>query len=221
MPFPGDITATANATLLFSAVAAISYLLIVTRPPTLARTVVKTGSTALLAVLAAFQDGPALLVAALALCALGDAFLSRDGDGAFIAGLASFLAAHLAYIALFWLEGTGITGLATEPWRWLAVAFLGAFTTTMTWYLLPAVPVPMRVPVAAYIAAIFLMGLTALLTNRVAVIAGAAMFIASDAILATEKFLLRPQSAHRQWMPFAVWILYYTAQLAITLGYLA
>ena len=49
--------------------------------------------------LAVVENGPLLLFAALALSAVGDAFLSREGDRAFLGGLASFLAAHLAYIA--------------------------------------------------------------------------------------------------------------------------
>ena len=60
----------------------------------------KTLAVALLAVLVVVESGPLLLFAALALSAAGDAFLSREDDRAFLAGLASFLAAHLAYIAL-------------------------------------------------------------------------------------------------------------------------
>ena len=52
-----------------------------------ARTAVKTLAVALLAVLTFVENGPLLLFAALALSALGDAFLSRDGDRTFLAGL--------------------------------------------------------------------------------------------------------------------------------------
>lgn len=42
----------------------------------------------------------------------------------------------------------------------------------------------------------------------------------SDGLLAAERFLLAAISPHRVWMRYAVWVLYYAAQLAITLGFL-
>jgi len=89
MPFAGGIDANANATLIFSLVAAVIYASHWDMPPTLARSAAKTLAVAMLAVLAAMQGGPLLLVVALALSAVGDAFLSRDGDKAFLGGLAS------------------------------------------------------------------------------------------------------------------------------------
>ena len=49
---------------------------------------------------------------------------------------------------------------------------------------------------------------------------GAALFVLSDAILAIDRFLLSPNSAHKAWAGPAVWVLYYLAQAAITLGFL-
>ena len=57
-------------------------------------------------------------------------------------------------------------------------------------------------------------------TSSLSLIGGAILFMASDGLLATEKFLVAAISAHRAWMRFAVWALYYAAQLAITLGFL-
>ena len=76
-PFPGGIESLANGTLILSAAAALLYLPLQGREPSLRRTLVKTGSTALLALLAWMEGGPALLVAALALSAAGDAFLAH------------------------------------------------------------------------------------------------------------------------------------------------
>ncbi|TIM34245.1 MAG: lysoplasmalogenase, partial [Mesorhizobium sp.] len=45
-------------------------------------------------------------------------------------------------------------------------------------------------------------------------------FMASDGLLASEKFLLSAISPHRDWTRRAVWVLYYAAQLAITMGFL-
>jgi uncharacterized membrane protein YhhN len=219
MPFAGGIEATANATLLFSLAAAIVYGLILNTRETLLRSAVKTLAVALLAALAAIQGGPLLLIAALALSALGDAFLSRDGEKAFLGGLASFLAAHLAYIALFSLVGAGLEPLS-QPWRAALAVVMAAFAATMLFMLWRRVGPDLRLPVAAYAAAILGMGVSALTLDNVWVIMGAVLFMASDGLLAAEKFLVAAISPHREWMRYAVWALYYAAQLMITLGFL-
>lgn len=219
MPFPGGIEATANATLLFSLAAAVVYGLILNTRETLLRSAVKTLAVALLAALAAVQGGPPLLISALALSALGDAVLSRDGDKAFLGGLASFLAAHLAYIALFFVAGAG-GELLWQPWRAILALAMAAFAATMLVLLWRRVAQDLRLPVAAYAAAILGMGGSALMLNNVWIIVGAVLFMASDGLLAAEKFLVAAISAHRDWMRYAVWALYYAAQLMITLGFL-
>jgi uncharacterized membrane protein YhhN len=219
MPFAGGIEATANATLLFSLAAAVVYGLILNTRETLLRSAVKTLAVALLAALAAVQGGPLLLVAALALSALGDAFLSRDGDKAFLGGLASFLAAHLAYIALFFLAGSGFE-LLWQSWRAVLAIAIAAFVVAMLVMLWRRVAPDLRLPVAAYAAAILGMGVSALTLDNVWIIVGAVLFMASDGLLAAEKFLVAAISPHREWMRHAVWALYYAAQLMITLGFL-
>jgi uncharacterized membrane protein YhhN len=219
MPFTGGIEATANATLLFSLAAAVVYELILNTRETLLRSAVKTLAVALLAALAAVQGGPLLLVAALALSALGDAFLSRDNDKAFLGGLASFLAAHLAYIALFFLSGAG-GELLWQPWRTVMALAMAAFAVAMLIMLWRRVAPDLRLPVAAYAAAILGMGVSALTLDNVWIIVGAVLFMASDGLLAAEKFLVAAISAHRDWMRYAVWALYYAAQLMIMLGFL-
>src|SRR5690606_24910031 len=109
MPFPGGIEGTENGILLLSIAAALLYLPVLGRPPSLRRTAVKAGSVALLAALAFEAGGPLLLVAALALSALGDAALAQEKDRFFLAGLVSFLLAHIAYVVLF-LRASGGAG---------------------------------------------------------------------------------------------------------------
>jgi uncharacterized membrane protein YhhN len=219
MPFAGGIEAMANATLLFSLAAAVVYGLILNTRETLLRSAVKTLAVALLAALGFVQGGPLLLIAALALSALGDAFLSRDGEKAFLGGLASFLAAHLAYIALFWLAGAGLEPLS-QPWRAALAVVMAAFAATMLSMLWRRVGPDLRVPVAAYAAAILGMGVSALTLDNFWIIVGAVLFMASDGLLAAERFLVAAISPHREWMRYAVWALYYAAQLMITLGFL-
>ena len=101
-------------------------------PQSLARSAAKTLAVAMLAVLAALQGGPLLLVVALALSAVGDAFLSRDGEKAFLGGLASFLVAHIVYIALFLRSGGGLGLLGAESWRGAIALALAVFVVVMS-----------------------------------------------------------------------------------------
>lgn len=221
MPFPGDISATPNGTLLLAAFFAFFYLLMQAREPSWRRTVAKTAPMLLLAGLSATQGGPWLLTAALLASAAGDAALAQDGERPFLAGLASFLLAHVLYIALFVLHWRPELGLlAAEPWRALAGVALVALCAIMLWRLLPAMPGGMRAPVGAYVATILLMGLASLGVPGGGVALGAILFILSDAILASQKFLLSEDSPHRAWAGPAVWILYCAAQFLITLAFL-
>ncbi|MEW6630948.1 MAG: lysoplasmalogenase family protein [Pseudomonadota bacterium] len=220
MPFAGGIEANANATLLFSLVAAVIYTFALDMPPKLTRSAAKTLAVAFLAVLALMQGGPLLLVAALALSAVGDAFLSRDGEKAFLGGLASFLAAHIVYVVLFAKAGGGLALLAGEPWRGVVALAMAVFAIVMLAALWRRVEPQLCAPIAVYVAAILAMGISALATGNPWVITGAVLFMASDGLLATERFLLAVVSPNRVWMRYAVWVLYYAAQLAITLGFL-
>lgn len=220
MPFPGGIEANANATLIFSLAAAVIYAFALGMPPRLARSAAKTLAVALLAVLALLKGGPLLLVVALALSAIGDAFLSRDGEKAFLGGLASFLAAHVVFVALFVRSGSGIGLLGAEPWRAAIALAMALFALVMLVALWRRVGPELRMPVSVYIVAILAMGVSALTMNNIWVIGGAILFMASDGLLAAEKFLAPAISPHRVWMRYAVWVLYYAAQLGITLGFI-
>ncbi|MEZ2333130.1 lysoplasmalogenase [Mesorhizobium sp. RCC_202] len=220
MPFSGGIEANANATLLFSFAAAVIYAFALDMPPKLSRTAAKTLTVALLAALAVMQGGPLLLIVALGLSAVGDAFLSRDGEKAFLGGLASFLAAHIVYVALFLQAGSGLDLLSSQSWRGAIALAMAAFGIVMLAALWRRVGPPLRIPIAVYVAAIMAMGISALTTDKIWVIAGAVLFMASDGLLAAERFLLAAISPQRAWMRYAVWVLYYAAQLAITLGFL-
>jgi uncharacterized membrane protein YhhN len=205
--------------LLFSVASACVYFFLLDTPVSLRRSVVKTIPVALLAGLVLLHRGPLLLAGALAVSALGDAFLSREGDKAFLGGLGSFLVAHLLYVALFAHSGGGLGLLLTSP-RLLIGIVIAIFAVVMLAVLWPRVEDTLRLPIAVYVAAILAMGLTALTLPDWRIILGALLFIASDAFLATEKFLLGAGSTQRYWMRHAVWALYYAAQALIALGFL-
>ena len=218
MPFEGGVESPGNATFIFSCAAALLYGTMAAAPPRFVASVVKTLAVALLAVLAGMQQGHWLLVLALALSAAGDLFLSRPGEKAFLAGLASFLLAHIAYIALFAIVGGGPGVLVAAPWRGALAAVLVVYGLGMLMLLMRRIGPSLRGPVTVYIVAILCMGVSALTLDAPLVIAGALLFMASDTLLATEKFLLPAISRQRDWMRYAVWASYYLGQMAITLG---
>jgi uncharacterized membrane protein YhhN len=220
MPFAGGISETANGTLVLSLAAALLYAIMANQPANWRRTAAKTASVTLLGVLAYVTGGPLLLVLALMASASGDAALAAEEDRWFLPGLVAFLIAHLLYVALFVTGSAGLGIVLAEPLRIIWVALIVLAAGALLIKLLPAVPGAMRGPVAVYALAIAAMGIAALALPGYAIAAGATLFIASDAILAVRKFLLAESSAHAMWTGYAVWGLYYAAQVVITLAIL-
>ncbi|RYY68598.1 MAG: lysoplasmalogenase, partial [Comamonadaceae bacterium] len=150
----------------------------------------------------------ALLMGGLAFSLAGDTLLMFPGY--FIPGLVAFLVAHLFYIALF------RQGMPWFPNRRALAVTLG-FGVAMYAFLFSALNPVLRLAVAAYVVVIALMaaqaiGRATLLRDKssVAVAVGVAFFMASDALLATNKFAFP--------LPMAqFWVLgtYYAAQLLI------
>lgn len=220
MPFPGGLNDALNGYIVFSVLAAISYSMMLGMAPSWRRTIAKTLAVSLLGVVALLAGGPGLLVIALLLSAFGDAFLAHTGERAFLAGLASFLAAHIAYILLFAGTGDGLAGIGSDWWRLALIPVILLLAGIVVVRLWPALPGQMKIPVAAYVCAIVLMGMTALTMPPIVIVAGAFAFMASDTILAFETFLLAQDSPHRKWTGKTLWALYYGAQVLITLGLL-
>jgi uncharacterized membrane protein YhhN len=219
MPFPGGIENTANGTLLLSIGAAILYLFVIDATPSLRRTAIKTLAVALLAVLAFSQGAPWLLVLALAFSSVADAFLSREGDTAFLGGLSSFLAAHIAYIALFLSHGLGWIGPIASSGLLATIAFIMTATTAATLnILLRKVPAGLRLPILAYGGAILAMELASLTTGQPWIILGAILFTASDTLLGFARFVMSSIGQGRWAARHAAWAFYFTAQLVITLA---
>lgn len=135
----------------------------------------------LMPVLAADRDRPTQT--ALAFSAAGDVALLADGRGAFTAGLGAFLGAHLAWIRA--LRGRpGVGRLARTPALALpyGAAWLGL--NAVLWQRTG----PDRWPVVVYSAVLATMAATALDTDDGAAAAGGALFMASDTLLALERF---------------------------------
>ncbi len=188
------------------------------RPPSVAGSAVKTAAVALLGVVAIALDAPILLILALGLSALGDFLLSRLGERAFLAGMAAFFAAHIAYVTLFVALSDTRSGLTVS----LTASVLLLVAAGLVYlYLWPGLGT-FRVPVALYSMAIAALGIAALTLPPVGparlILWGAMAFILSDTILAVEKFRLATGSVWRRATPHAIWGLYWLAQSAILLG---
>ncbi|CAM5354699.1 lysoplasmalogenase [Streptomyces aurantiogriseus] len=133
----------------------------------------------LLAAWAAVQGAPRLLVAAL-LCGWGgDTLLLSDADPAFLAGMASFAAGHVCYLALFRHYGPPRARAA-----FLAPAYVTALIATVA-QLWPDLPADLRIPVACYSTLLTAMAYTA--ATRLGLVAGlgGALFLLSDTLIAT------------------------------------
>lgn len=126
-------------------------------------------------------------------CSLaGDVFLMLPRD-LFLAGLVSFLLAHLCFLVAFFPG-------ARWPERGVALAVFGAIAAVNLAFLLPLVPQPLQVAVLAYVAVLVAMAAFAAarawalradpVLARPAVIAawGGALFILSDSLLAWNRF---------------------------------
>jgi uncharacterized membrane protein YhhN len=126
----------------------------------------------------------ALISAGLVASLAGDVLLMIPGDR-FVAGLASFLVAHLLYIAAFATAAGGVRNPA-------AALTIGVIAAAMLAFLWPDLGA-LRVPVTAYIAVIATMGWQAFArwghspgAERAAI--GAACFLVSDGALAIARF---------------------------------
>ena len=154
------------------------------------------------------------LLAALALSLAGDVALLSDTAPRFVAGLGSFLLAHVAFVVAFVHLGMpradlGLVGLAL-------VAGLAVVVGTRV------VPAARReggaalgAAVAAYMGVIGAMVVAAWATGHLLVALGATAFMVSDAVLALDRFVRA-----RRFGPLTVMVTYHLGQVLIVLGVL-
>ncbi len=144
------------------------------------------------------HPGRAWLLAALVASLVGDICLMLDG--LFIPGLVAFLLAHIAYTGRLRLDAPW---LASRRALW-AVASVGLAVYAVLWT--GGLPADLRAPVAVYVGALGLMaaqamGRATVRSDRAAwmVAGGAACFMASDALLALNRFVT-PLPASDLWV---------------------
>ena len=146
-------------------------------------------------------------VAALVLSLAGDVFLMLPRN-LFVAGLASFLLGHLAYVAGF---GIG------EAWPWLAAVALvaAAVGAPIVRALLRDGHRELLGPVVAYMAVISLMVACAIGNGDPRAVVGAGLFMLSDSLIAWNRFV-RPLA----WAPVTIMVTYHLAQAGLVLSLL-
>lgn len=156
-----------------------------------------------------------LLLAALTASLAGDWFLLPPAR--FTAGLAAFLAAHLAYLAIFLLgdlqAGPALAGIAATA----ALLATGGRSIVAG-----ARRVGLGTPVAAYMGAICLMAIAATSSGSALATGGAWLFVASDTILGWDRFAAAPatSAAAAAARRLAVIVTYHAAQVLLTVAVL-
>ena len=152
----------------------------------------------------------AWFVAALVASLAGDVFL-LFGDRYFIAGLGSFLVAHVLYSVGF---------VVAPDWRWpgfaLALVAMAALAALIGRRIVVAASehdAALRAPVSAYLVVISAMAASAGAAGNPWAIAGAGLFVASDSLLGWRQFV-----GGDRWMAPAVMITYHLGQAGLVLS---
>jgi uncharacterized membrane protein YhhN len=178
--------------------------------------VAKPLATLALVVVAASADGPYggrqwWFVAALVLSLAGDVFLMLPRD-LFVPGLAAFLVAHLAYVVGFWVDDAphGVPLV-------LAVVLVGAVVAVLARRILAGLRdsgqqalVP---PVTIYMGVLAVMAVSATGAGPAVAVFGAWWFLASDGLLAWNRFVQPVPYA-----PVAIMVTYHLAQAGLALS---
>jgi uncharacterized membrane protein YhhN len=211
------VTGAAWALLVLAGVLAVGDWLAVARGSKPVEYLCKPGTLAALVGVAlaldpAESDVRAWFVLALALSLAGDVFLMLPRD-LFVAGLTSFLLAHLAYVVGLDLHGgsAGELALAAVP-----VAVVGAVLATR---ILRAVVAgghrELIGPLVAYVLVISAMVTSALASGSIWAAVGAVLFFGSDALIAETRFV-RPHRGAR----VAIMVTYHLGQAGLVLSLL-
>ena len=185
------------------------------------KTVFKTVSISALALAAVLAHSSIWLPLALAACAIGDYYLSRDGAAEFLKGVGAFGLGHIFYILLFLtdpLSDIGRLSLNARIATLSALAIVSFIMLLLLWFYAGK----LRIAVAGYIVIIMMMGIASATLPWQdyynTILLGVMFFILSDIILSMELFLFPKTSWMHNTAPFAVWMFYWLAQVLITAG---
>ncbi len=148
-------------------------------------------------------------VVALVLCLLGDVFLMLPQD-LFVFGLGAFLLGHVAYIVGMQVDGVDVEGLG------IGLAVVALAVSVIGLQVLRAVQrneAELFVPVVAYMVVISAMVVSAVGVGHPAGIIGAALFYASDSLIAWNRFIGETRNGR-----LAIMTTYHLAQVGLVLS---
>jgi uncharacterized membrane protein YhhN len=210
--YRGAVHALATGLLVAAGVSAVGNWIAVARGSTVGIYVCKP-LTLVLMIAAALALDPtsdaarAWFVVALVLSLAGDVFLMLPSD-AFVAGLGSFLLAHIAYTV-------GLNQDSAGNW-WFAIPVV-VVAAILGRRLLAGIrrsgEPQMAAPVVAYVVAILVMVASAVASGNAVAAAGALLFMTSDAFIGEDRFV-----AHRDWQPLTIIVTYHLAQALFVLS---
>jgi len=150
----------------------------------------------------------ALILAGLVLSWFGDAFLIGTSQRWFLLGLASFLLAHVAYLAAFATAGS------ERRWTLVAAMPIAVIAAGVLFWLQPHLPPALVWPVRLYTVVISLMVVAAFGTRGAGatplILVGACLFYLSDLSVAALRFTEPPFPSYVLGLPF-----YYAAQVCL------
>lgn len=149
-------------------------------------------------------------VAALVFSLVGDVLLMLPTDR-FVAGLAAFLVGHLCYVGGFWVHGP--RGAVVAVAAVVVVVVVAPVALRIVRALRDRLD--MAVPVVLYMVVISVMLASALATGNVLASVGAALFVASDAMIAWNRFV-RPFRAAE----LGIMVTYHLGQAGLVLSLL-
>jgi uncharacterized membrane protein YhhN len=204
-----------TTTLLVSLVAVVCYLIADTKEHAKGRILGKMLASTMFLALAILSGASQslfgqVMMAAFLFSWLGDLFLLSREQKWFLAGLVSFLIAHVAFTAAFYQRGIITEGLLLPAMVTILASVL------ISYWLLPKVNKDMKVPVVIYIAAIIVMVICAFGTHLhkadSAIPLAACIFMASDILVARDQFVKEGLTNRRIGAP-----LYFIAQMIFAL----
>ncbi len=206
------MTALATGLLAAAMVAAVGNWVAVVRKAPLGIYVCKPLTLALMTASAVVLDPTsdavrAWFVVALVLSLFGDVFLMLPRD-AFVAGLGSFLLAHVAYVVGFNLESEGNWLLAIP-----AVVIVAILGVRLVRGIRASGHPGLVGPVVAYVLTILVMVCSALASGNALGAIGAVLFMVSDSLIGEQRFV-RP----RAWQPLAIMVTYHLAQALLVVS---
>jgi uncharacterized membrane protein YhhN len=156
----------------------------------------------------------AWFVAALVCSLAGDVLLMLPKD-LFVPGLAAFLVGHVCYVVGLWTHGPTAVALV------VAIVVVIAVVAPLGRRILTSVaqagePGGLRGAVAGYMVVISAMLASALASGNLLAAVGATLFVASDSMIAWDRFVRR-----FAWAPVAIMVTYHLGQAGLVLSLLS